>query len=130
MKNVDVLVVRLLPFVLFILLGVNILCSFSGVDMTLSYEIHGNSALYALGLFLVSLANKRYHCVWNRAMYIFLIFVPMLNFLDSAFYFIPSDRVYMGIIVSSYMATIIVTAYFAIKHFITISKRRLSRGRE
>ena len=128
MKGLDVLIVRLLPFVLFIILGVNIACCYCGLDVTVSYELHGNSALYALGLFLISLANKRYHCIWNRAMYVFLIFVPTLNFLDATFYFVPSDKVYLGLILGTYLLTIIITAFLAIRHFVLMSKRRLDNG--
>ena len=128
MKGLDVLIVRLLPFVLFIILGVNIASCYCGLDVTVSYELHGNSALYALGLFLISLANKRYHCIWNRAMYVFLIFVPTLNFLDATFYFVPSDMVYLGLILGTYLLTIIITAYLAIRHFVLMSKRRLDNG--
>ena len=121
MKGIDICIVRFLPFILFVIFGINMFCSYSGIDMYLSYELHGNSILYALGFFLVSLANNRYHCVWNRAMYLFLIVVPLLNFLDSAIGFIPSDRIYMQAIVASYILTMAITAYLAIRHFVQIS---------
>lgn len=130
MKGIDVLIVRLLPFLLYVVTGVNTLCCYCGIDMTLSYELHGNSAIYASGLLLISLANKRYHCIWNRAMYAFLIFLPIVNFADSAFCLFPTDRSYMLVVVLSYTITALITAYLAIRHFIQISKRRMERGRE
>lgn len=130
MKGLDILIVRILPFVLFLVYGINVWCACTDREPFLSYELHGNSVLYALSLFLISLANKRYHCLWNRAMYVFLIAVPLFNYVDSVFYIIPTEASYLLIIQASYGLTAIVTAYFAIKHFITISKRRLSRGRE
>lgn len=128
MKGIDVLIVRLLPFLLYVVTGINTLCCYCGIDMTLSYELHGNSAIYALSLLLISLANKRYHCIWNRAMYAFLIFLPAINFIDSAFYIFPTDRSYMLAVVISYIITAMATAYLAIRHFIQASKRRLDRG--
>ena len=128
MKGIDILIVRLLPFLIYVVTGVNTLCCYLGIDMTLSYELHGNSAIYALGLLLISLANKRYHCIWNRAMYAFLIFLPAINFIDSAFYLFPTDRSYMLAVVISYIITAMATSYLAIKHFIQASKRRLDRG--
>ena len=130
MKRIDILLVRFLPFILFVIFGINMCGCYCGFDMTLSYELHGNSALYAIALFLISLSNKIYHCVWNRAMYMFLVIIPILNFLDSAFYFIPSDRVYMSIILVSYSLVAITTSILAIRHFIQVSKRRMNHGRE
>lgn len=129
MKGIDVLIVRFLPFILFIIFTINMIGSYCGIDMILSYELHGNSALYAFALYFISLSNKRYHCIWNRAMYIFLIFVPILNFLDSAICFLPSERAYMTVVVVSYLTTIFVTAFLAIRHFVQASKRRMDNGR-
>ena len=128
MKGLDVLVVRFLPFLLYVIVGINTICCFCGVDVTLSYELHGNSALYAIGFFLISLANSRYHCIWNRAMYLFLVLLPIINFVDSAFYIFPTDTSYMLTVVIFYILTAFITAYLAIKHFVTMSKRRLERG--
>jgi hypothetical protein len=130
MKGIDVLIVRFLPFILFIVFSINMIGCYCGIDMILSYELHGNSALYALALYLISLSNKRYHCIWNRAMYLFLIFVPTLNFLDTAVCFLPSDKAYMTVVIISYLTTVLVTAYLAIRHFVQVSKRRMERGRE
>lgn len=128
MKGLDVFIVRFLPFVLFLVFTTNMIGSYCGVDMILSYELHGNSALYALALYGISLSNKRYHCAWNRAMYLFLIFVPILNFLDTALCLLPSERAYMTVVVISYLATVVATAFLAIRHFIQMSKRRLDNG--
>ena len=130
MKGLDLLIVRFLPLILFIVFTVNMIGSYCGVDMILSYELHGNSALYALALYGISLSNKRYHCDWNRAMYLFLVFVPILNFLDTALCLLPSERAYMTVVVISYLATVVATAFLAIRHFIQASKRRLDNGRE
>lgn len=128
MKGLDVLVVRFLPFLLYVIVGINTICCFCGVDVTLSYELHGNSALYAIGFFLISLANSRYHCIWNRAMYLFLVLLPIINFVDSAFYIFPTDTSYMLTVVIFYILTAFITAYLAIRHFVTMSKRRLDNG--
>ena len=129
MKGLDILVVRFLPFLLYIIVGINTVCCYCGIDITLSYELHGNSALYAIGFFLVSLANNRYHCVWNRAMYLFLVVHPVINFIDSAFYIFPTDTAYMLTMLVLYIATAIITAFLAIRHFVLMSKRRLDNGR-
>lgn len=127
MKGIDILIVRLLPLVLFILFCINIVCCWRGhEEITLYYELHANSSLYALAFFLVSLSNKRYHCVWNRAMYMFLIVVPIFNFLDMAFELIPYDYIYLRIIASLAIITCVATTYLAIKHFIEIRKRRIA----
>lgn len=130
MKGIDVFIIRFLPFILFIIYGLNVWCACADRDPFLSYELHGNSAFYALALFLISLSNKRYHCIWNRAMYVFLIAVPLFNYVDSVFYVIPTDVAYILTVQISYGLTALITAYLAIRHFAQVSKRRMERGRE
>lgn len=130
MKGLDVLLIRFLPFVLFIQVGITIINAFNGVDDYPFNLLHSNSAIYATVLFLISLANKRYHCVWNRAMYAFLIFIPIFNFLDGVFNLFPEIDTYFIIIYTSYGLTALITAYLAIRHFIQMSKRRFSNGGE
>lgn len=129
MKKWDVLIIRFLPFILFIIYGMNVWSAILDKEPFMSYELHGNSVLYALSLFVISLANKRYHCVWNRAMYVFLVFVPLFNYIDSIFYIVETEEVYMSIIHISYGLTALTTAFFAIRHFIQASKRRMARGK-
>ena len=128
MKGWDIFIVRFLPFVLYIIFVLNVICTCCGREPFVSYELHGNSAFYALGLFLISLANKRYHCVWNRAMYIFLILIPILNYLDSVFIFFEETEAYLWFVIIFTILTALITAYLAIKHFVQISKRRMERG--
>lgn len=130
MKGLDVLLVRFLPFVLFIQVGVTITFACNGVDDYPFNLLHSNSVIYAAILFLISLANKRYHCVWNRAMYAFLIFIPIFNFLDAIFNLVPDVETYLLVLHTTYGITSLVTAYLAIRHFITLAiKRYEHRGR-
>lgn len=128
MKGLDVFIVRFLPFILFIITGINIVCCASGIDIRDSYYLHSHSIIYAFAFFVVSLANKRYHCIWNRAMYLFLIIVPIINYLDKKIDFIPLNNIASVIIVVLYLSTIVATAYLAIRHFVQASKRRLDNG--
>lgn len=124
MKKLDILVIRFLPFVLYVWFGVVLLCVGNGVDVSIIYELHGNSAIYALSLFLISLSNRKYHCIWNRAMYVFLISIPLLNFTDALFDFIPTMNAYITIIRVIYILTAIITTYLAIRHFIQMTMKR------
>lgn len=130
MKGLDVFIVRFLPFVLYIIVGVTIINCWNGVDYEPFNLLHSNSAIYALSLFLISLANKRYHCTYNRAMYIFLIGTPIFNFLDAKFLIFESVETYLIVIIIAYLLTLLITAYLAIKHFVQMSKRRLENGGE
>lgn len=130
MKGLDVLIVRFAPFILYLLFGLDLLLANLGIDISLTYYLHSQSALYALCFFFVSLSNKRYHCIWNRAMYLFLILVPIFNYLDARFNLIPVVETYITIVASAFGLTALITAYLAIRHFVQISKRRLGRGRE
>ena len=130
MKGLDVFIVRFLPFVLFGIFWGSLYCAEHSIDITITYDLHGNSVFYALALFFISLSNKKYHCTYNRAMYLFLIGVPIINFLDSIFIFFEDFYIYLDIMYWLCRGTIVITAYLAIKHFVTMSKRRLDRGRE
>lgn len=124
MRGYDIAVVRLLPFFLFIEMGITNIINISGTYTPYYFMLHSNSAIYAGALFLISLANKHYHCIWNRAMYIFLIVVPIFNYLDAKFSLVPSVELYIWIFHIAYGLTAIITAYMAIKHFIPTLKHK------
>jgi hypothetical protein len=129
MKGLDVLIVRLLPFALYFILCVNLLCCWFRIDAIIdTYDLHSNSVIYALSLFLISLSNKRYHCIYNRAMYIFLIVLPIFNFLDATLFICATDLSYMITVSAMFALTAFATAFLAIRHFIQMSKRRLEHG--
>lgn len=117
MNKIDVAIVRLLPFVLYILIGVCTTMIICGEDVGEFYLIHGNSAIYATALYIISLSNKRYHCKWNRAMYIFLIIVPIINYVDARWCVIPDERSYIILFNTLYIGTALWTAAMAIRHF-------------
>lgn len=128
MKGLDILIVRFLPFVLFIQVGVTILRACNGIDDYPFNLLHSNSAIYAIALFLISLSNKKYHCVWNRAMYAFLIFTPTFNYLDAVFGLFQEVDTYFIVIYTTYSLTAFITAYLAIRHFVKITKRKINNG--
>lgn len=127
MKNTDVLVVRCLPFLLFLIIGFNIVASLARLDITNLYLLHSNSVFYALGLYGVSFANKRMHCRYNRYMILFLIFTPIINYLDKKFCIFPNELSYLIIVIGLYVATMIITAYLAIKHFKAVNRLKKIR---
>lgn len=128
MKGLDILIVRLAPFVLYLLFGIYLLLANLGIDVSLTYFLHSQSAIYALFLFIISLSNKRYHCIWNRAMYLFLVIVPIFNYLDAKLDLIPVVETYITVVASAFGLTALITAYLAIRHFVQASKRRMARG--
>lgn len=117
MNRIDVAIVRFLPFVLYILIGVCTTLIICGKDIDEFYLIHGNSAIYAAAMYIISLSNKRYHCKWNRAMYLFLIIVPIINYVDARWCVIPDEKTYIIIFNVMYLATAMWTAVMAIRHF-------------
>ena len=130
MKRIDVLVVRLVPFLLFVIFGISLLCCWCRIDIIDTYDLHGNSVIYALSLFLISLSDRKYHCVYNRAMYIFLIVLPIFNFLDATLLICATDLSYMMTVSVMFVLTALITAFLAIRHFVQMSKRRLEHGGE
>lgn len=130
MKGFDVFVVRFLPFIVYAIVCIQIINCWLGIDYYPFNLLHSNSAIYAGALFLISLANRRYHCIWNRAMYVFLIIVPIFNYLDGHFIFFEDVEAYLWVISATSILTALITAYLAIRRFIQASKRRLENGRE
>ena len=129
MKGIDVTVVRFAPFFLFVLFVSGIIYSCVHGETPTFYYLHSNSAVYALSLFLISLSNKKYHCVYNRAMYLFLIIVPIINYLEIKFNVFPCTKAYCVTIILLSILTIVITSYLAIQHFILKSKLKLDNGR-
>lgn len=117
MNKIDVVIVRFLPFVLYILIGVCTTLIICGKDIGEFYLIHGNSAIYATAMYIISLSNKRYHCKWNRAMYLFLIVVPIINYVDARWCIIPDERVYIIVFNTTYIGVALWTATMAVRHF-------------
>ena len=117
MNRIDVAIVRFLPFVLYILIGVCTTLIICGKDVGEFYLIHGNSAIYAAAMYIISLSNKRYHCKWNRAMYLFLIIVPIINYVDARWCVIPDEKTYIILFNAMYLATAMWTAIMAVRHF-------------
>ena len=117
MNKIDVVIVRFLPFVLYILIGVCTTLIICGKDIGEFYLIHGNSAIYATALYIISLSNRRYHCKWNRAMYLFLIVVPIINYVDARWCIIPDERAYIIVFNTAYICVALWTAIMAVRHF-------------
>lgn len=130
MKNLDVLVVRFLPFVVFAIIGVDIVFLIQGIDITDLYYLHSNSMLYASGLYAISYSNKRFHCRYNRYMLLFLIFTPIINYLEAKFFIFPSEHFYLSFVISLYATTMVITSYLAIDHFRLAVKRRKLNNKE
>lgn len=63
-------------------------------------------------------------------MYVYLIVVPCLNYIDAKINFLPLKNLSSVLVVFLYISTIIATAYLAIRHFINASKRRMEHGNE
>ena len=124
MRGYDITIVRLLPFILFIQMGICSYLTLLDCEPADFYHLHGNSAIYATVLYFISLANKRYHCKWNRAMYLFLIFVPIFNYLDAKLNLAPSAEMYVWIFHTIYGLIAITTAYKAINHFLPTLKKK------
>ena len=127
MRNLDVLVVRFFPFIIFAIIGNEIVCSFLLIDLDEFHLLHGNSAIYASGLYAISYSNKRFHCRYNRYMLLFLIFTPIINYLEAKFFIFPSEHFYLSFVISLYATTMVITSYLAIDHFrLAIERRKLN----
>lgn len=118
-RGVDVFVVRFTPFFMFIYMSIETIMAWNGILHAEINYILGNSMIFGLSMFLISLANDKYHCIWNRAMYIEMMLVPAINFIDEVFNIFPADdaRPYLIFVTGTIIVTIIITTYLAIRHF-------------
>lgn len=119
--------VRFLPFIIFSHIYYVTNYSYEGVLIEDSEFLLGNSAIYAVCLLILSIKDERYHCVWNRAMWCELIFIPTFNYLDSKIFFLD-DLMYMKVMNMSMNITSIVTAILAFNHFILPRIRKMNYG--
>lgn len=121
MKGIDVFIVRFLPFILFVITGIDILGCWLGWDNDKFYFLHSNSIIYAIALFLISLANKKYHCIYNRLCYLFLIIIPLFNYLDALFNLIPDVTIYLMVITYLYILCAVGSLVLCVWHFIKVN---------
>lgn len=130
MKKLDVFLVRYLPIVMLVYIGLTVIYAWNGITMPCSVYLFSNSFIYSLVLFTVSLADRKYHCVWNRAMYLEMMVVPAINYADSKFGIFQTAEGLLMALSITLVLTIVVTIYLAIRHFITVSrKRRVNHGK-
>lgn len=128
-KKADVFIVRFLPLVLFFILGDVLIDSWRGISQYPFNLFHSNSVLYALALFFVSLADKKYHCVWDRAMYVELMIFPLINYADAKIGIFPDVESLLAVLTGTWFLTAGITVYLAIRHFVKASrKRRANHG--
>lgn len=134
MKKIDVFLVRYLPIVMLIYIGLTVIYAWNGIAMPFSVYIFGNSFIYSFVLFFVSLADSKYHCVWNRAMYIEMMLVPLINYADGKFTIFPTAEGLLITLSVTWILTLVATVFLAVRHFFRprikkFRKRRDSDGR-
>lgn len=124
MRKIDIFIVRFLPILMFFNIGIINMLAWNGIILPFNKFFLGDVFIYPLLLFLISLSNPKYHCVWNRAMYIELMIVPLINFIDAKWCIFP-DAISMLLVLSgTWIVTFIITIILAIRHFL---KTRLKK---
>lgn len=124
MRKVDIAIVRFLPIIFFITIAILLIFSWNGIVFCAINNIFGNSFIYSLSLFLISLSNPKYHCIWNRAMYVELMIVPLINFADAKWCIFPDAVSMLAVLTSTWMIAFIVTIILAVRHFIKPRKEK------
>lgn len=130
MKKLDIFLVRFLPIIMLIYIGVTILYAWNGIRMPCNIYIFSNSFIYSLVLFFVSLADKKYHCVWNRAMYIEMMVFPLINYADSKFAIFPTAEGLLITLSVTWIAALVATVFLAVRHFLKPRIKRYRKGRD
>ena len=125
----DIFIVRMLPFVHFVLYGIITARAWMEIRTEAFFYLHGESAIYALSLFIISLSNKHYHCRWNRAMYVEAIIVPVINYIDARYHIFPYAEFALLTMSAIWSVTLILTAYLAIRHYMIPRLKKKKNGR-
>lgn len=129
MKKFDVFLVRYIPIAMLIYIGVNIICAWEGIMFTDADFIFANSFIYSFVLFFVSLADRKYHCVWNRAMYVEMMLVPLINYADGKFTIFPTAEGLLITLSVTWILTLVATVFLAVRHFLRPRFKRFRKRR-
>lgn len=129
MKKIDVFFVRFFPIIMLIYIGINILYAWHGIIFTDIDFIFANSFIYSFVLFFVSLADKKYHCIWNRAMYVEMMVVPLINYTDSKFEIFSTAEGLLITLSVTWIATLLATIFLAVRHFVRPRIKKFRKGR-
>lgn len=128
MKNMDVSIVRILPIFLFIHMAYCFVAAWNGDSNYPANLFHSNSVIYSLALFVISLSNKKYHCIWNRAMYVQLALTPLISYLDAKFNLIPNVEHLLYLFGATWILSLIITIGLAIVHFVRIQRNKRKKN--
>lgn len=128
MRNIDAVIIRLLPIYLFMDMAFYFLCAWNGDNNYPENLLHSNSVIYSLALFAISLSNKKYHCIWNRAMYVQLAITPLISYLDAKFNLIPNVEHLLYLFGTTWILSLIITIALAIVHFVRIQRNKRKKN--
>lgn len=117
MRKLDIFIVRIYPFIAFIYLGLTILNAYNGVSLSEYNNLLTTSFLSSFSMFLISLSNPKYHCVYNRAMYVTLMIVPLINFFDAKYCIFEESEAQFWIITTLWFIAAIITSFLSVNHF-------------
>lgn len=118
MKRLDVAIVRFMPFIICFHILYVLYKAWNGESVHGSEYIFGNSFIFSLSMFIISVSNRKYHCKWNRAQYLVLMVFPIVGYLDYKINFIQNVERYLLIISGLIIASLLYTFVMAINHFI------------
>lgn len=116
-KGLDVMLVRFIPFIGFIYFFVALKEAWNGNGALAEEHLFGATFLYIVPLFAISICNKKYHCIWNRAMYATLSLVPIINYIDFKFNIFQEAEQQLYVLSFLWAATAITTGHLAINSF-------------
>lgn len=127
MKNLDVLIVRLLPIILYFQIGYVVYNCWDGISTYPFNLFHSNSFPFSISLFIISLSNKKYHCIWNRALYIELSIIPLVNYIGAK-YDIFNTEIRLYIVTYTLLIAGLITIILAVYHFIKTQRSKSKKN--
>lgn len=124
MRKWDIVIVRFFPIPIFIIMAVDLYSCWNGINSLAFNHLHCNSFFYAGAKFFISLSNPKYHCVWNRAMYVNLMVAPLIDYVDARWNVFYDAEPLLVVLSVIWMFSLLTTLILAIRHFVLIRKRK------
>lgn len=115
-KRLEICIIRLYPFIANILELITLILVLMGYNPIYLNYIFGYSLFSTFCFYLISKNNPKYHCKWNRALYLNLMAVCTFDLLDSLFNFISVEW-YVILTSVSWIVCVTYTSYRCILHF-------------
>lgn len=122
---ITIFIIRVLPIVISLYCALELYDAWQGLSTNEYRHILNNSGIKSICFFLISLSqSSKFHCVWNRVLWINLSAMALLQFLDVKYNLIPTAELQLIILSAMQVIAILTTIILAVIHFIKVNYKK------